>query len=149
MIKTSEVIGKRDRPIVLFIDINANMNNQESREMLYRVANNFGITKNNAEFLHCDESFPIENIISEIESSCPLSIMAVGSSSLMKLLPEAKGGIIKNRGKLFKFADKFMLIPTIHPNYIIKNPTAENINNLLSAFYTFFIYLLALVNDEC
>ena len=129
MIVTSEIIGKRDRPIIMFIDINSNMNNQESKEMLYRIANNFGITKNNAEFLHCDESFPIENIISEIESSCPLTIMTVGSSALMKLLPEIKSGITKNRGKLFKLADKFILIPTIHPTYIIKNPTAENMNN--------------------
>lgn len=134
MIKMSEVIGMEDSalsPIVLFVDVSQKLNNLEARTMLLEKSKEIGLNKNNTKYLFCTEEYPIESIHMDIETLNPLLIIAVGSSAFSKLVPDAKGGILKNRGKIFKFANKFLLIPTIHPNYIIQNPTNENKTNFL------------------
>lgn len=134
MQKLVEVIGMKDSalsPIVLFIDISQKMSSVESRTMLINKAKEIGLNDNNSKFLFCTDEYPVESLYLDIETLNPLSIIAVGSSALSKLVPDAKGGILKNRGKVFKYDEKYLLIPTIHPNYIIQNPTDENKKNLL------------------
>lgn len=124
-----EVIGMENKvqsPIVLFIDIGQKLRNLEAREMLKNKAGEIGLNGNNSKFLFCTEEYPVERLYADIQVLNPLFIITVGYSAFQKLIPNAKGGILKNRGKIFKYDDTFLLLPTIHPNYIIQNPTEEN-----------------------
>ena len=54
----------------------------------------------------------------------PKIIVALGSVAYRYLTNDLENGITKVRGKLMKFGS-IDLIPTYHPSYLLRNPSAK------------------------
>lgn len=61
------------------------------------------------------------HLFEDINRTNPKVIVPLGASALKAICPEASGGITKNRGNMYKFKDKFIVVPTYHPSYLMRN----------------------------
>lgn len=61
------------------------------------------------------------HLFKDIEETNPKVIVTLGASALKALCPEVSGGITKNRGNMYKFQDNFIIVPTYHPSYLMRN----------------------------
>lgn len=66
----------------------------------------------------------IGNLIEDINKTNPKVIVTLGYTASKALIPEINGGITQNRGKVFYY-NNFIVIPTYHPSYLIR----QNFNN--------------------
>lgn len=63
-------------------------------------------------------------ILSQIQIINPKIIVTLGPSSFHHLSGDFNEDITKTRGEVFKFENK-VLIPTYHPSFLLRNPTAK------------------------
>lgn len=62
-----------------------------------------------------------EHLFEDIKRTNPKVIVPLGSSALRAICPEISGGITKRRGIAGRFMDKYVIVPTYHPSYLMRN----------------------------
>jgi len=107
-----------------------------------------GINENNSRFNNMVKCYPqtseedmtfrtptdeeIDNCIistlKDIKGTKPKVIFPLGATALKSLVPEATGGITKNRGKVFKFGE-YYIVSSFHPSYLLRQVSNDTIKN--------------------
>lgn len=96
---------------------------ENAGELLNKIIEAMGYAKEDVAILNISKSFE-----TEIEKIQPRVCIALGSLSTATLL-ETKIGIATLRGRFHPMpsAPSILVMPTFHPNYLLKNPAAKKL----------------------
>lgn len=115
---------------------------------LHSLLNEFGLNTNNSRFWNVvccypqisetnhsfrapsDEEIDIckENVFEDIRKYKPKVIVTLGYTALKTFCPDIKGGITANRG-IQKSWEDYIIIPTLHPSYLMRQRNNQKIHD--------------------